>query len=216
MPSWVQSVESMGGVVAVSFSPTQGSLIIGTSCTSIGAGAPTASITDNLSDSWTTLIATTTDAINQHISAFALSNCPSGITTVTFSYNGGNPGQIFISLTEISGAATVSPVTVHIEQGQANPGTGTDAISSGTASTSGYILGVTVGSTGHPISAGTGYTQRFSGASAQTLIEDVTQGSSGTYAATFTSPNGGTTSYSTFMFAISPPANSSASIAWLT
>lgn len=203
--AFVKCAENAGTTNSVSFTPTNtGDLLLAFSATSAGAGSPTATASDNLSDTWSSVQATVQSGA-YYITEYVLPNNPSGITSVTFTYNGGTPGTTYLSVCEVSGAATSSPVSAHIAQGQANPGVTADAITSGATTASGYIFGMELPGAPHStLVSGTGYTQEFQGGSIGSTAEDVTKGSSGSYAATFTdTTNGGSNDYSTFMTAIS-------------
>ena len=203
--AFVKCAENAGTTNSVSFTPTNtGDMLLAFSATSAGGGSPTATASDNLSDTWTSVQATVHSGA-LYMTEYVLPNNPAGITTVTFTYNGGTPGQADLAVCEVSGAATSSPVSAHIAQGQSDPGTATNAITSGLTTASGYIFGMEVPGAPHStLVSGTGYTQRFQGGTLGTTAEDVTQATSASYAATFTdATNGATNSYSTFMTAIS-------------
>ncbi len=134
----------------------------------------------------------------------------SGTAVFRLTISGAASGAIVVVCQEISGVPTSTPVdgAAHKMQAQAAPGTGTDAISSGsvTTTTNGdYIFGFSAdGPQNSTVSAGTGYTARDANGT-HYVTESQVQGSSGTIAATFTGTNGADT-YLSGIMAFSPLA----------
>lgn len=127
------------------------------------------------------------------------------ITTATFS---SDPGAQRILVNEYSGV--VAPIDKSAGQGQIDPGTGTDAVSSTSITTAingCFIVGGTTDFAGGNPATGTGFTSvRFN---TDARMEHLSQGSAGAQAATFTSP-AGTDDFATVVLAICPAASATA------
>lgn len=194
--SYVKTGLNSGNAATVTFSPTNvGDLLIVGSATSAGGGSPTASITDNLSDTWSTALATHVDSsTGQFISCFFLPNCPAGITTITLTFSGGTPGTTDIFCTEYSGIATTSPLNAGPGANyQTNPGTGANAVTSASITVSqqpALLFGCFYDSNFPTMTAGTGFTRRQSSGSNGWMTEDQRLTATGSYAATATDPAG--------------------------
>jgi hypothetical protein len=136
---------------------------------------------------WTSAGAKITNAGNSSLHAFYDPNNPGGITSVQpSSWDNGTPGDISIAGSEYSGIATSSPLIVLASQSQASPGTGTDAVTSGTGNVTSQpalIWGCVLGA-GTSYVAGTGFTQRS--AWGFSCVEDKRVTATGNQAATFT------------------------------
>lgn len=165
------------------------------------------STTDTQSNSYTPLDNPTDDSGNgQRAAAFYAENVTGGSVTVTANFSASVVG--IIAIHEISGADITSPEDGHAAQAQTNPGTGTDAVTSGdiTPSADGaYIFGATFVSGGSTTpTIGTNFALREQNAFRVTT-EDLIQGSAGAIAATFTT-TGAIDDFITFIVAFKPPA----------
>lgn len=195
----------------VNISPTTNNLVCLTSTTSAGGGNPTATFAffsavngggTNLG-SLTIGMATANDGSYWVTGAYG--KVPSGTASIGATYSGGLPGEVHLEAVELSGQDGTSPfISGHTNQ-QLHPGTTANAITSGTATTTGpaYILGVCNNTNSDAdTAAGTGFTLRGTTTS-NFAVEDQTQASSGSYAATFTAATHGAGDYyHTFVFAI--------------
>lgn len=148
----------------VTIAPAAGSVITIVSKTSSGAGTPTVTgIVTNGSVALDQRVATYQDATTlEWFTVFDLKNCPSGVTSLTVTYNGGTPGTVYLVVTETTGADTTAPFVVVQHNHQSSPGLTSNAITSGTTTTIGtlpaLILGIVANnnSDGDTV-AGTGY-----------------------------------------------------------
>jgi len=126
---------------------------------------------------------------NRRAATFYGENCTGGSTVVTITFSQTTTTREVIAH-EIAGVATSGSQGGHTGQFQATPGTGTDAVTSGSITTSVngcYIFGTTTGGLGGSIiTAGTGYTARFNAGGNNHASEDRVQASAGSIAATFT------------------------------
>lgn len=136
---------------------------------------------------WVSAGAKVTNASNNSAQGFYYPNNPGGITDVEpSSWDNGTPGDISFCGSEYSGIATSSPFIVRALQSQASPGTGTDAVTSGTGNVTSQpaLIWGAVLTAGGTYVAGTGFTQRsvwgFS------CVEDKRVTATGNQAATFT------------------------------
>jgi hypothetical protein len=155
------------------------------------------SVADGLSNTYTRI--TNCDVVDstndqQHTIIYAKNIAGGACTiTVTFTASRSNRG---ITIAEYSGADTSAPLDQSVSNFQTSPGTGTDAVTSTTKTTTAngeLIAGIYTDSTsgaGTTVSAGTGFTkQEDTGGTAgaiQIVYEDQIQSSSGSIAATFT------------------------------
>ena len=119
-------------------------------------------------------------------------NVSSGACTVTANFSAS--ALAFVTAHEVSGTNTTNSNDGNAANTQAAPGTGTDAVTSTsiTTTTNGaYIFGASMGTNvGSAINAGTGFTLREQAAAGFTT-EDLVQTSAGSIAATFTNTNAG-------------------------
>jgi len=139
-----------------------------------------------------------------------------GPCTVTFTFSTATSNMYSECIVhELSGVNTNTPLdnNQHKISAQNGPGTGTDAITSGSVTTTqngDYIFGWTVndGANSATLAAGTGYMARVSiGGGVTALSEEMVQPAAGTIAATFTgSPGFG--NYTTGIIAFQPAATS--------
>lgn len=177
----------------ITIAPTAGNLLILHVHTSIGGGNPTWTCDDNLASGGYTvaLAAANGSSTYRHGAGYKL-NVPSGVTTLTFTFNGGNPGEIFIHVYEYSGIATSGAYLGSVRNFQSAPGTGTDALTATALNVSSGVPALVAGCSAHDWSdstpsAGTGWTSRYS---AGARLEDVRATSTGNQTATFTAVNG--------------------------
>lgn len=122
--------------------------------------------------------------------SFYYQNNPGGITSIDItSWDNYTPSSIgTLNCVEYSGIATSSALITHAEQGQLTPGTGADAVTSGSTSV-GTAPALIIGWTetpelGNTLNTGTGFTRRVTNDGGG--IEDKRITSSGSTAATFT------------------------------
>lgn len=189
--------------ITVTLTPTAGNLLV--FCVS-GDSLDTTSIalSDNLgvhntfSQIGTDLVTTT----SQRCAWWYAANCKGGATTFTATFSGGTRFRT-IYVAEYSGIATSSPFLNGARAENANPGTGSDAISSGNANATSQpalVWGFSIDTEGSAApTAGTGYTSRTSVWSSATCLgrpEDKRVTATGNVAATFTAVTG-TDTYAT-------------------
>lgn len=210
--AFVQRVNNTANGATVTISPTAANLLIIAIKTSAGGGTPTASLTDNLSDTYSTALATFSGS-SWNITFFYLKNIPSGITTLTATFAGGTPGNTDISVVEYSGLDTSAPfIGITADNIQVAPGATTDVITSATISLTNVpamLIGFSIDNpnNGTP-TAGTGFTGHGSGGTSAGAAtwEDKRFTSNTTPAATFTSATHGTDTFDTFALAFSEPS----------
>jgi hypothetical protein len=132
-------------------------------------------------------------------------NATGSAKTITVTLSGSDNTTIFTH--EVSGILTTDPYDGSAINNQVNPGTGTDAITSGAIITTGasdYLFGMSrdEGNT-TTYTAGTGYTIVYNANSQANEFQ--IQGSGGSVAATFTG-TGAATNYQTGILALKPTA----------
>ena len=165
---------------------------------SVTAGCATFTLLDN----------PTTDSTNQRRAAtFYASNISGGTTcTITYTFSAW-VNSTWLIQHEVSGVDASSPLAGHALQFQHLPGTDTDAISSGSITTTvsgAYIFGTTSDAGYNSVvDAGTGYTGRESGSNGL-RSEDRIQTSAGSIAATFTEQAQAWADYATAIVALTP------------
>lgn len=185
-----------------------------------GTGATLSSVTDDKGNSYNreTTVLDTTD--NQNTAAFSRTNITNAPTVITATFSVGADSLVMV-LDEFSGGSTTSADerdgSAHGGQFQSSPGTGTDAVTSGTFTTStngDLIWGGSNNSngTGAFATEGTGFTQgtRVTGPfsiTCQTEYRTQSTAGSGT-AATFT--EAANTPLTTFMIAVKPAGGATA------
>lgn len=186
--------------ITVTLTPTAGNLLV--FCVS-GDSLDSTSIalSDNLggggssntfSQIGTDLVAST----DQRCAWWYAANCKGGATTFTATFSAGTRFRT-IYVAEYSGIVATSPLLNGARAENANPGTGTDAVSSGNANATsqpalvwGFCIDTNGGTTP---TAGTGYTSRTGVWSTATCLgrpEDKRVTSTGNVAATFTATTG--------------------------
>lgn len=138
-----------------------------------------------------------------------------GGKTITFHFSDANPAFFRAFVAEYSGGDSTSAINAHAADFLSPGATTADAITSGTGATTvnGCLIvgGTFNGGSANLPSVGTSFTSRDSITNSTdgdcSLIEDRTQASSGSVAATFTAVTGGTAdNYMVFMLAIPPGA----------
>lgn len=189
--------------ITVTLTPTAGNLLV---FAVSGDSADTTSIalSDNLGthNTFTQISTDLVTASAQRCAWWFAANCKSGATTFTATYSASTRFRT-IYVAEYSGIATTSPLLNGTRAENANPGTGTDAISSGNANATSQpalVWGFSVDTDGSAApTAGTGYTSRTSVWSSATCFgrpEDKRVTATGNVAATFTAVTG-TDTYAT-------------------
>jgi hypothetical protein len=163
------------------------------------------SVTDNVGNTYT-LVQNPTTAANFRAAGAYARNVTGGSVTITATFDDLNNDKRLLAH-EISGVSTVSPVDCSRATAQVLPGTGADAISSGSCTTQypgDYIFGTTSNKTGATQVPGTGFTQRLDAATFES--EDLVQSSPAAIAATFTSAVfGGSDTWITLLIAFNAP-----------
>lgn len=164
--TFVQGASNASNANTVSISPTAGNLLALVSQTSSGGGSPTfVSIQTNGGANFAVANAATQDSNALWHGCAYLKNCPSGVTTITVTYNGGTPGTCRLAVVEYSGLDTASPLVCTPSLNfQTAPGTGTDAVTtSSTAITAQptMVLGIHYSDSQDNIVAGTGESNDF-------------------------------------------------------
>lgn len=143
------------------------------------------SITDSLGNTYT-LVGNPTSSITGRAAMSYVPNVLGGANTVTATFSGSISSVICVQ--EISGANASSPLDQSALNAQTNPGTGTDAVTSGTVTTTTagqYIFGFSGDSnSGATFTQGTGFTAADVGNAG--AAEYQVQGAAGSLAATFT------------------------------
>jgi hypothetical protein len=197
------------GNATVTYTVTPGNLIVWMSRTSAGGGDPQVLTCEtNTAVALSSAIATYVSSINEWYTFRYLANVGSGVTSVTATYNGGNPGTLNTVLLEFSGIATASAFITSVKQTQATPGITTDAITSGTTSVTvsggALVMGVTFNQGGGDTVGGTGYTTELDNDDLTVYHKRITTTAS--HAATATAGiRGLTDTYETVMLAFNEP-----------
>jgi hypothetical protein len=147
---------------------------------------------------------------NNHAIAGYAAVTGTGTATITVTLSGAATGTVYIACNEVSGLN--GTVDKHTLQAQSAPGTGTNAITSGSVTTTvngDYLWGWTTDTNANcsALNAGTsgsGYTLRTSTNTANRNTEDQVQASAGAIAATFTCTGGGGDTFETGILAMEP------------
>ena len=157
-----------------------------------GTTATTATCSDDRGNSYTT-VNTWIDSTNtQYLVICYAANISGGATTLTVTYGNGTKTVAFrrVIISEYSGVVTSSPVDVSTGVGGVNGTTGTDAITSGAATTTqaGDLIYGAVEDTGleTTITAGTGFVQRLALNANDLAVQDLVQPTAGSIASTQT------------------------------
>ena len=194
---------------------TSGNTVVGMVSFDVSTSTTLTSVTDDKGNTYS-LETAITDAGVQRVVAFSRSNITNGPTVVTANFGAPN-GGVAIIVDEFSGCSTAGTDqrdgTAHGGQIQAAPGTGANAVSSGsfTTATGGDLVWSGTGSTDTADQAmgsvGTGFTTTgtSSGGSGgfdpQIFSEWLVQSSAGSIVGTWTA-SAGSAHYGTFMIAI--------------
>lgn len=207
-PAYIQSnaaYTSSGTSYGLAYSSnvTAGSLLV--SC--IHAGAGITSVTDTLGNSWAAAT-NLTDNSTYSLAMFYAYSPSGGANTVTVNFTG-SVGYAHQVIGEWSGVASSSPLDKSTGQFQATPGTGSNAVTSGTVTTTtnGQLIVGCANSDPYvsgQLSAGTGFDIRQQLFGDHPMEDDV-QATAGNIAATFTTNQAGgsyTTLVGTFKAAV--------------
>lgn len=212
--AYVKTVYNVANSNVVSFSPTNaGDWLVVDVDTSTGAGTPTASIADNNTSSYQTMIVSSNYSGGFWHTVFYLENCSASITTITLTFSGGTPGTCSISVSEFSGLATSSSVLANTALAvQGAPGAGVDAITTATLNFS-TVPGLLISKSfdfagGNGFAAGTGFTS-----DSTTGIGDVWEhrrltATNAAIAGTYTTASHGTDSFVSWAAAVLEPGGS--------
>jgi hypothetical protein len=212
--AFVSQAQNASNGNTVTVSPAAGHFLIVVSQTSAGGGTPTASISDNLGDTWTVGKATSQDGTiaNNFFSIFYLPVAPAGITTITLTYAGGTPGAANIAFVEYSGLSSTGFQGVSTFNQQQNPGTATNAITTNNinvATQPGALIGwFNDGAGSGGWTAGTSpltFTMRVNGSF--NMLEDARVTATGNALANATSTHGTTQTYITYAIFIAEPSS---------
>ena len=162
----------------------------------VNGATAVSSITDNASGNTYTVLDTLNDGSKIELVTFIGTNITGGPTTITVNFTNSGPSFPQVVWNEYS---SVGGNDGHTIQYQTSVGTGTDAVTSGSVTTTvngDTVVGFTInsffpggGTGGATVSAGTGYTRRSTDATAgdwDATTEDLTQASAGAVAGTFT------------------------------
>ena len=212
--AYVKTTTGTANGNTVAFTYTPGNLLILQVGSSTGGGTPTFTAADTDSNTYQQGSASANAGNNYwHGWRYVENAGGDGSTTVTVTFNGGTPGETAIKVHEYSGLATSGAlIGTPIAANQANPGTGTDAITAGplnVTSQPALVIGLSGSIGGDPaFTAGTGYTARST--TVGLAIEDKRVTSTGNQSATFTSSGGGSNIYRTIVAAFAEPANATA------
>ncbi len=184
--------------IAATFSTavTSGNLVAGACMWGSANTSDLTSVTDNQSNTYTIVRSIADAGDGQSAATFYRANVTNAPTTVTCNLAASLPYR-GISIHEVSGADTSAPLGVETGQTQQSPGTGANALTSGsvTTTTNGeYIYGVSfndgdLGTGSSDFAPGTGFTERSEHLTTTELSlasEDQIQTSAGSIAATFT------------------------------
>ncbi len=198
------------------------STTISTSLASVLSGHAIAVFVANFTPGTTATVSDGTNTYTQldvastpyQTTTFVAKNVAAGSYTVTATFSAADIARTIIAI-EVAGADTVNPVgSAHKLGSQANPGTGTDAVTSGTVTvqTDSLVIGIvwhdTVAATWN---LGTGFTQLFINEPSQNCCGFAAErkthsGATGSDAATFTDSTDGMNEYRTAIIAFIPAA----------
>ena len=208
-PAHVQSPTAVTGssgttlAIAYGSNVTAGNLLV---C-HIYANHGISGVADSRSQTFTSAV-NVTDGATYSLATFYYANTTGGADTVTVTFAGAIT-YASLQCSEYSGVATSSPLDKFASNSQTTPGTGANAVTSGSVTTTtdgqlivGWSTALTVGA--GTTSAGTGFTGRTN-VFGDTLCEDQVQTSAGAIAATFTSTSA-TSNFITLITTYKAPA----------
>lgn len=204
-PSWVQSWGNLGFSTTIS-TTSSGSVTSGRCVVCFlywNSTSVTLSSATICGETATTLNNPTTIGYNGRSAWMYLASAPNGPCQASITLSDSAGGWIMCS--EVSGA-NATPVEASTIASVSNPGSGTDAVTSGniSAGNNNLIIGASVetNSSTDAFSVGTGFTQRVSvtGGKMATKV----QTTAGSVAATFTDTNGGNNVFAVGALAIKP------------
>jgi len=176
---------------------SSGSLVAGGVCFDITIPRTINSITDDKGNNYTPERVDDTGD-NEAAASFFLGNITNGPTVITITFSGTTSAITAIADEYSGGFAATDPRDGATHQGnyQPTPGTGANAVTSGTAVTTAtngdliYGVGFQTGAVGGTLNAGTSYTQRGHIAATTNVVagesEDLVQGSAGSAQVTMT------------------------------
>lgn len=213
-PSWAAPAHVQSPTAATAFSGTSINLAYGSNVTAgnllvcyIYANHGISGVADSRSQTFSSAV-NVTDGATYSIAIFYYANTTGGADTVTVTFAGAIT-YASLQCSEYSGVATSSPLDKFASNSQTDPGTASNAITSGNVTTTtngqlivGWTTALVVGA--GTVSAGTGYTGRTNVFN-DTLHEDQVQTSAGSIAATFTT-NHATSDYITLIATFKAPA----------
>lgn len=168
------------------------------------------SITDDKGNTYTIVDKQLGTVSHRVLVTFYCPNITNAPTVITANF-ANTPIDIGIFVDEYSGIATSTPLDGHAIQAVNGPGTGTDALSSGSITTTAsgdLIYGVGADLTGSAdLIAGTGFTQRVHNSDTGSFVmtEDLIQSTAGAIAATFSFQIANNDDEITAVMAFSPP-----------
>lgn len=153
---------------------------------SYSGSAATVTVTDDKTNTYTQVDQLFFSALGFTTTSFYILNVTNGPTTIT----GTIPSNAFgaLQIDCYSNIATTAALDVHAIANQTNPGTGANAITSGSVTTTAageLVYGFTLDGSSLGVSVGTGFTGHQAIASTY-FSEGLVQGSAGATAATFT------------------------------
>lgn len=206
-PAWAAPAHVQSPAAATAFSGTTINLAYGSNVTAgnllvchIYANHGISSVADSRSQTFSSAV-NVTDSSTYSIATFYYANTTGGADTVTVTF-AGTITYASLQCSEYSGVATASPLDQTASNIQTDPGTATDAVTSGSVTTTtngqlivGFSTALVVGA--GTLSAGTNYTGRTN-VFGDTLYADRVQTSAGSIAATFTT-NHATSDYITLI-----------------
>lgn len=194
-PSWAAPAHVQSPTAATAFSGTSINLAYGSNVTAggllvcyINANHGISGVADSRSQTFTAAV-NVTDNATYSLAIFYYANTTAGADTVTVTFLGAIT-YASLQCSEYSGVATSSPLDKFASNSQTDPGTASNAVTSGSVTTTtdgqlivGWTSALVVGT--ETITAGTGFTGRTN-VFGDTLHEDQVQATAGAIAATFT------------------------------